>query len=88
MVLTRITTDTAEKLSKSMAGVSGDAEISGYLVGLMQDVKRCVETNLKNRPNNDADDARIINEILDYLQSAKIDLSLILNTDIRRWTDK
>ena len=88
MVLTKIATYSAEQLSKSLAMISGDAEISGYLVGLVQDTKKCVEENLKNRPNNDADDVRLINEILEYLDNAKTDLSLIMTSDIRRWTDK
>ena len=78
---------TAEKLSKSMAQVSGDAEISGYLVGLVQDVKTCINDNLKNRPHIDDDDMRLINGILETLDRAKTDLSCILTTDIRRWTD-
>ena len=88
MVLTKIATYSAEQLSKSLAMISGDAEISGYLVGLVQDTKKCVEENLKNRPNNDTDDVRLINEILEYLDNAKTDLSLIMTSDIRRWTDK
>lgn len=87
MALLKISALTAEKLAKSMAQVSGDAEISGYLVGLIQDTKKCVEDNLRNRPNNDCDDLRLINGILDYLEKAKGDLSCILTTDIRKWTD-
>ena len=87
MALLKVATYTAEKLSKSMAQVSGDAEISGYLVGLLQDVKVCVNDNLKNRPHIDDDDMRIVNGILDLLDNAKTELSCILTTDIRRWTD-
>lgn len=88
MLLNRIAPENAEKLSKTLAGISNDAEISGYLVGLIQDMKRCVEVNLKDRPDNDAGDVKLINEILDLLNSAEANLSVILTTDIRRGTDR
>ena len=87
MSLLNISTFTAEKLAKSMSLISSDAEISGYLVGLIQDVKACINDNLKNRPHMGDDDARLVRGILDNLDNIKTDLSCILTTDSRRWTD-
>ena len=87
MSLQKIALLCADKLSKSMASISEDAEISGYLVGLLQDVRNCVETNLKSRPGNDCDDIRLINDVIGHLETAKLNLSCILSTDIKDWTD-
>ena len=88
MLLSKITTENAEKLAKTLAGISNEAEVSGYLVGLVQDTRRCVEMNLKNRPDNDGGDIKLINEILEDLTNAETNLSIIMTTDIRKGTDK
>ena len=88
MLLTKISPENAEKLAKTLAPISSDSERSGYLVGLIQDVKRCIEVNLKDRPDKDAGDIKLINEILTQLDEAEANLSVILTTDIRRGTDK
>ncbi|MBO4719018.1 MAG: hypothetical protein J5658_03990 [Prevotella sp.] len=88
MLLTKLNPENAEKLAKTLSPISSDASISGYLVGLVQDTKRCVEVNLKDRPDNDGGDVRLINEILNQLDLAEANLSVILTTDIRRGTDK
>lgn len=87
MLLTKLSPENAEKLSKTLAPISSNASISGYLVGLVQDAKRCVEVNLKDRPDNDGGDVKLINEILGLLDSAEANLSIILTSDIRRGTD-
>ena len=87
MLLTKLNTVNAEKLAKTLSPISSAAEISGYLVGLIQDTKRCVEVNLKDRPDNDAGDVKLINEILSLLNDAEANLSIILTSDIRKGTD-
>ena len=86
MLLTKLTTQNAEKLANTLGPLSPDTETSGYLLGLLQDVSRCVEVNLKNRPNKDGGDVCLINEVLDSLSEAKTNLSLILTADIRKAT--
>ena len=88
MLLVKINPENAEKLAATLAAISADAEKSGYLVGLIQDAKRCIEINLKNRPDNDCGDVKLINEILETLDDAEANLSSILTTDIRKGTDK
>lgn len=88
MLLSKISTENADKLANTLSPISSDAETSGYLVGLLQDTRRCVEANLKSRPDNNAGDVRLINEILSQLDEAESNLSVILTTDIRKGTDK
>lgn len=88
MLLNKIATENAEKLSQTLAPISSDAQISGYLVGLLQDTRRCIEVNLKDRPANDGGDVKLINEILESITAAETNLSIILTSDIRRGTDK
>ena len=84
MLLTKLTTENAEKLSTTLSPISSKCEISGYLVGLVQDTKRCVEVNLKGDKDNDGGDVKLINEILDSLNEAEAGLSVILTSAIRR----
>ena len=88
MSLVKINPENAEKLATTLAPISADAEQSGYLVGLVQDAKRCIEMNLRNRPDNDCGDVKLINEILGSLEDAEANLSVILTTDIRRGMNK
>ena len=87
MLLTKIQAENADKLSKTLAPISSRCEISGYLVGLVQDTKRCIEVNLKGDQDNDCGDVKLINEILASLDDAEANLSVILTTAIRRGTD-
>lgn len=88
MLTIKFHSENADKLAKTLSAISNDAETSGYLVGLVQDVKRCIEINLKDRPDNDGGDVKLINEILELLDNAEANLSVILTTDIRRGTDR
>ena len=87
MLLTKISTESAEKLSTTLSPISSKCEIAGYLVGLIQDTKRCIEVNLKADKDNDGGDIRLINEVLESLDHAEANLSVILTTAIRRGTE-
>ena len=84
MLVSKIETKNADNLSNTLGALSEAAAVSGYLVGLMQDAARCVETNLKDRSDNDAGDIKVINEVVSLLQAAEADLSIIMTTDIRK----
>lgn len=83
MLLQKVTLENAEKLHSTLSQVSADAGTSGYLMGLVRDVKQCIETNLKDRKANDLSDVKLINGILDDLNGVESDLSAILTSDIR-----
>ena len=86
MLINKLETRNADNLSKTLGALSNKAAVSGYLVGLMQDAARCVETNLKDRSDNDAGDIKVINEVVSFLQSAEADLSIIMTSDICKAT--
>lgn len=87
MLLQKIKLENAEKLHSTLSQVSADAGVSGYLMGLVRDAKQCIEANLRERKANDLSDVKLINGIVDYLNSAESDLSAILTTDIRNGLD-
>lgn len=82
MVIIKMEPKRAEELLKKLTPISDRSGVVGYLVGLIQDVKRCVEVNLKNDAENDAGDIQAINEIATSLSDVESALSLTLSSAI------
>lgn len=76
MVIIKFEPRRAEELLKKLSPVSDRSGVLGYLVGLVQDARRCVEVNLKNDAENDAGDAKAIEEISSLMQEVESQLSL------------
>ncbi len=74
----------AQSLSAALAVISEKSQITGYLVGLLQDVRRCVEVNLKNDADNDKGDERAIAEIIGLLSEAESVVSALMSSAIQR----
>ena len=84
MDLIKLSLDRATKLSENLSAISERAGVTGYLVGLVQDAKRCIELNLKNDPDNDQGDAKMIAEIIESLSSVEQSLSIFMATAVTR----
>lgn len=84
MKLNELETKRAQNLASALAAISPKSQITGYLVGLMQDVKRCVEVNLKNDADNDSGDESVIAEIIESLTEAETSISALMSTAIQR----
>lgn len=84
MLLIKFSPDRAEELSKKLSAISEKSGSCGYLVGLIQDAKRCVKANLENDTDKDLGDDKVIEEVTGLLTSAENLLSAILSTAILR----
>lgn len=84
MALIEFQPDRASELLKKLSTISEKSGMCGYLMGMMQDVKRCVRANLENDTDKDLGDELAIKEIVDYLTSAENLLSALMGTAILR----
>lgn len=88
MKLIELESKRAKNLSETLSQLSEKAQVTGYLVGLIQDVKRCIEVNLKNDADNDSGDEKAISEIIEYLTGAENMVSMIMTSAIQRGSDR
>lgn len=87
MLLIKFTPERAEELAKKLSTISEKSGSCGYLVGLIQDTKRCVKANLENDTDKDLGDDKVIEEVTGLLTNAENLLSAILSTAILRGKD-
>ena len=88
MVIIKFAPERAESLLKTLAPLSDRAGVAGYLVGLVQDARRCVEVNLKNDADNDEGDVRIINDIVESFSDIETALSAFMSSAIVKSDNK
>ena len=83
-MLIKFKSDRADELARKLETISEKSGVCGYLVGLMQDAKRCVKANLENDTDKDLGDERAIAEIAEHLTDAENLLSALMSTAILR----
>ena len=74
----------AQRLATVLETLSTRAARYGYLVGLLQDTKRCIELNMKADTDNDRGDESVLSEVCDYLQSAENLMSATMSSAIQQ----
>lgn len=84
MDLIKLSLDRATKLSENLSRISTRAGINGYLTGLIQDVARCINTNMTSDPDLDSGDRAALEEITSHLDAVEMTLSQYMNTAIVR----
>lgn len=74
----------AQRLSSALETLSARSARYGYLVGLLQDAKRCVELNMKADTDNDSGDESILAQVCDSITDGVSALSAIMSSAIQQ----
>lgn len=74
----------AQRLATVLETLSTRAARYGYLVGLLQDARRCIELNMKADTENDRGDESVLEEVCDSLQNAENLMSATMSCAIQQ----